>query len=94
MRVVEELLRPGVQDGGDGDLGAQAAEGDLRQGLGDRGEEEIIGHAGSGQEKGMKLRGDGEDDMEVGHRQQLGFPFGQPPGTGRSLTLRTTAVRT
>ena len=26
MRVEQQQLRPGVQDGGDGDLGAQAAE--------------------------------------------------------------------
>lgn len=38
MRVEEQALRPGVQDSGDGDLGAQAPAGDLRQGLGDRGE--------------------------------------------------------
>jgi hypothetical protein len=65
MRVEEQELRPGVQDSGDGDLGPQAAESHLRQGLGDGGEEEMVGHAGGGQEESMQLRGDGEDDMEV-----------------------------
>ena len=60
-----------MQDGGDGDLGAQAPASDLRQGLGDRGEEEIVGHAGSGQDKGVKLGGDREDDMEVRDGQQI-----------------------
>jgi len=37
MRVKEQELGPGVQDGGEGDLGAQAAEGDLRCGIGSLG---------------------------------------------------------
>jgi hypothetical protein len=32
--------------------------------------------------------------MEILYRQQLGFPFGQPLGAGRGLTLRTTAIST
>ena len=53
----EQELRPGVQDGGDGDLGTQAAEGDLRQGLGDRGEEQGVRHLGGGEEEGVQLGG-------------------------------------
>ena len=71
LRVEEEELRPGVQDSGDGDLGPQAAAGDLRQGLGDRGEEEIVGHAGGGSEEVVEFGGDREDDMEVRDGQEI-----------------------
>lgn len=30
----------------------------------------------------------GEDDVEVGYRQQLGLPLGQPFGPGQPLALR------
>ena len=71
MRVEQQQRRLGVQDGGDGDLRAQAAEGDLRQGLGDGGEEQGVGRLARGQEEGVQLGGDGEDDMKVRDGQEV-----------------------
>src|SRR5262245_40048884 len=37
-------------------------------------------------------RGQRKDDMEVGHRQQLGLPRGEPFGAGQALALRAVPV--
>jgi hypothetical protein len=81
MRVEQQQLRPGVEDRGDGDLGAQAAEGNLLQGFGDRGEEQGVRRLGGGQEEGVQFGGDGEDDMEVRDGQEVP-PLGVHPARG------------
>ena len=54
-----------------------------------------------GVDRGLVLEGDfggrrrqGEDDVEIRHRQQFGLPFGQPGGARRSLAFRAMPVAT
>ena len=105
MRMMVQGLAPGVQHGDEADLGAEmlGIGGDRAQRLG-RGLEQ------DGVDRSLVLEGDrgdrrrqGEDDVEVGHRQQLGLPRGEPfrrapaPGTsgnagcGRSCRRRGSA---
>ncbi len=87
-------LAPGVEHGDDADLGAEmlGIGGDGAQRLG-RGAEQ------DGVDDGLVLEGDlgdrrrqGEDDVEVRHRQQLGLPGREPFGAGQPLALRAVAV--
>ena len=83
-----------MQHGGQSDAGAKmlrvGSDGDQR--LGRRLEQQVV-------DDGLVLPGDGGDrrrqaehDVEVGNRQQLGFPIGQPFLGGNSLALRAVAV--
>ena len=94
MRMMLQVLAPGVQHGDQPDLGAEmlGIGGDDAQRLGRRLEQDAV-------DDGLVLEGDlgdrrrhGEDDVEVGHRQQLGLPVRQPLGTGQPLALRTVPV--
>ena len=85
---------PCVQDGGEADAGAEmfGIGGDGGQGLGRRLEQQIV-------DDGLVLESDrrdrgrhGEDDVEIGSRQQFGFSFCQPLSGGGGLTLGTMAV--
>ena len=84
MRMMDERLAPGVEDGEEADLGAEVAGvgGDGAQRLGDGSEEQSV-------DDGLVLGGDlgdrrrhGEDDMEVlGGQQVRPAPF-EPSGAG------------
>ncbi|OAG75402.1 hypothetical protein Amal_03419 [Acetobacter malorum] len=85
-----------MQHGGDADARAQmpGIGGDHHHGL--RGSLEQ-----QGVENGLVLKRDvgdpcrqGEDDMEIPDRQQIGLPFGQPCPCGVPLAARTMAVAT
>ena len=94
MRMMDERLAPGVEDGEEADLGAEVARvgGNRAECLGDGSEEETV-------DDGLVLGGDlgdrrghGEDDVEVlGGQQVLPAPF-EPRGAGQRLTGRTVAV--
>ena len=80
MRMMIEVLAPGVQHGGEADIGAEmlGVGGDRGEGLGGGREQQAV-------DLGLVLVGDGADrcrqrehDMEVGHRQQLGLARRQP----------------
>ena len=75
MRVVGQRLAPGVQHGEDADLGAELRGfgGERGQGLGGGAEQDRV-------DGGLVLEGDGgdrrrqgEDDVEIGNRQQFGL---------------------
>ena len=87
-------LTPGVQHGDEADLGAEmlGIGGDRAQRLG-RGLEQ------DGVDRRLVLEGDlgdlgrqREDDVEVGDRQQLGLPRGEPVSAGLALALRAVPV--
>ena len=94
VRVVVEVLAPGVQDGGDADVGAEmlGIGGDRRQRLGRRREQQAV-------DLGLVLVGDGADrgrqrehDVEVGNRQQLRLACRKPRLRRPPLALGTVAV--
>src|SRR6266404_6372604 len=89
-----QVLAPAVQYGDEADLGAQVTriDGDLAQGFGRRLEQDGI-------DPRLVLEGDfgdrrrhGEDDVEIGHRQQLGLPLNQPCGLRPPLAFRAMPV--
>jgi len=94
MGVMGERLPPGMEDDDEADLGAQmpGVGGNGLECLGRRLEQD-------GVDLGLVLEGDlgeacrqGEDDMEIGHWQQLGLPLGQPFGPRQPLALGTMPV--
>ena len=93
---MSQRLPPGVQDGEEADLRAQAMRigGQRRHGFGRRREKDGVdrrlvleGDRGDG-------RGHGEYDMEVWNRQQFGLPVHQPLRARRALTFWTVPVAT
>jgi hypothetical protein len=71
MRMVEELLGPGVQDGGEADLRAEAPAGDRVECLGRGGEQQAVRHRRRGEEERVQLGRHGEDDVEVLYGEQI-----------------------
>ena len=96
MRMMDQRLAPGVEDGEEADLGAEMARvgGYRPERVGDGPEEETV-------DDGLVLGGDlgdrrghGEDDVEVLDGQQVRpAPF-EPRGAGQRLTGRTVPVAT
>ena len=92
MRVMGQRLSPGVQDGDEADLGAEAFGGERHERLGGGAHQQAV-------DRLLVLEGDlgrrrrqGEDDVEVGNRQQLGLTSGEPLRARRPLTLPAMAV--
>ncbi|MBB4201131.1 hypothetical protein GGD83_004969 [Rhodoblastus sphagnicola] len=85
-----------MQYGGEADAGAEmfGIGGDGRQRLGRRLEQQIV-DGGLVLERDLRDRGrHGEDDVEIGNRQQVGFAVLQPSSSGGGLTLRAVPVAT
>ena len=94
VRMMVQVLAPGVEHGEEADLGAEmlGIGGDGAQRLGCRPEQD-------GVDRLLVLEGDlgdrgrqREHDVEVRHRQQLGLPRRQPVGAGQALALRAMPV--
>jgi len=94
MRMVQQVLAPGVQDGDEADLGPQVLGigSDRAQGLRRCLEQHVV-------QQRFVLVGDRldglrhrEHDVEVFHRQQLGAAILQPLRTRQRLALRAVAV--
>ncbi len=96
MRVMMQVLAPGMEHGDDADLGAEML------GVGRDGAQSLClcrRLEQDGVDQGFVLesdlcggRGQREHNMEVRHRQQLGLPGGEPFRPGRPLALRTMPV--
>jgi hypothetical protein len=67
--VIEKPLVPRVQHGGERDPRSQPPPGNLKQCLGDSIEEQAESEGGGPTEERMQRYGQGEDGMEVRHRQ-------------------------
>jgi hypothetical protein len=81
-----------VQHGDEADLGAQVA-GIGGDGLERRGaEQDVVDHALVLEGNGGDRFGDGEDDVEIGHRQQVGLARLEPFGPHQGLALRTVPI--
>ena len=94
VRMVGERRSPGVEYSGEPDAGAEVlgVGGDGDQGLGGGFQQQVI-------DDRLVMIGDvgdrprqGEDDMEIGHGQQLGLAVGQPLLGRHGLALRAVPV--
>jgi hypothetical protein len=92
VEVGLEFLAPGVQDGQKAWSTAELIFGKFQQGLGDGGEQAVEHQPFMIQDHGIELMRQGEDDMEVGNRQDLLFSFGQPSLAGHVLAFGAVAV--
>ena len=88
------VLSPGVQHRDRADLGAKVAGvvGDVAQGLGRRPEQDAVHHLLVVEGDLGDLRRQGEHDVEVWHRQQVGLSRLQPVGARQALALRAMAI--
>src|SRR5262249_39269703 len=94
MRVMHEVLSPGMQDREEADLGTEmfGVRADGAQGLGGGGEEQVIDH-------GLVLIGDGrdlfrqrKDDVKVWAVEQLRLSIFDPCGARERLALRAVPI--
>jgi hypothetical protein len=94
VRVVLQVLARGMEHADEADLGAEMLRigGDSAQRFCGGPEQNRIDLVLESDFRGRCRQG--EDDMEIGHRQQLGLPLGQPGSARRSLTFRAMAVAT
>ena len=91
MRMMLELLVPGVEDAEEADLRAKPLRvaGDLQQCLGARLEQEGVNLAFVLQRQWRKPMRQGEDDVDVGRGQQVLFPRFEPSVAGVGLAFWT-----
>ena len=94
VRMVGQWRSPGVEDGGEPDACAEVlgVGRDRDQGLGGNFQQQVI-------DDRLVVIGDvgdrprqGEDDMEIGHGQEIGLAVGQPLLGSVGLALRTVPV--
>jgi len=95
MWMMRQGLAPGMKNGDHPGLGAEVLwiGTDDADRLGRCLEQDVV-------DDGFVLEGDGgdgrrhsEDDVEIGDRQQVGLPIGEPLGARQALALRTVPVR-
>ncbi len=92
VRVIEQLLGPGVEHGREADPGLQPAAGNREQRLGRSFKEQVQGEGGSTTEEGVEGWGDGQDDVKVRHREK-GLLLGLgPQGLVEGAAARAVAV--
>src|SRR4029077_15173601 len=92
--MIQQVLTPGMQDGEEADLGSQMPRiaSNAEQGLGSGGEQNVVEYRLVIESDAGDFLRDGENDMEVGRRQQLRLAALQPLGTLAILALRAVAV--
>ena len=92
--MVLQGLAPGVQHRDQADLGTEmtrvGCDGAQRRGR--AAEQDVVDDTLVLQGDRGDRFGEGEDDMEVGHREQVGLAGFQPERTGQRLALGTVAV--
>ncbi len=92
MGVVGQRLSPGMQDGDEADPGAQTLGGKRHERLGGGAHQQAVDRLLVLESDLGRRRRQGEDDVEVGNRQQLGLTSGEPHRARRPLTLPAMAV--
>ena len=94
VRMSEQILSPGVQNGEETDLGAQVlgVGGNLKQRLCASPEQQVIDDALVLQRQAGELMGQREDDVKVAHVEQLFRSGIQPSVAGIGLALWTMPV--
>lgn len=96
MRLMRQGLAPGMDNGDHPGLGTEMLRvgADETDRLGCRLEQDVVDHRLVLQRDGGYGRRDGEDDMEIGHRQQVGLAIGEPSGARERLALWTMPIAT
>ena len=91
-----QVLAPGMQDCEDPDLGTQVLgiRGHLDQGLGGRSHQQAVDFLGIGQGEGIENPRQGQDDVEIGHIEQVGRLSLQPARRRGALAFGAVAVAT
>ena len=92
MVVVEEILPPGMEDGGHANLATQVTVGELSKGLGGGGEEKLVERQSVLAYQRVELVRQGEDDVEVRNGQQPSLLLLEPLDGGSALTGRAMTV--
>jgi len=94
MRVSEQVLAPGMQDGEESDLGAQVLGigGYLEKGFRTSAEQEVIEDFLVLQRQWGELVRESEDNMDIGNRQKFILPSHDPFVASAVLTLRAMAI--
>ncbi len=96
VRMEMQVLTPGVQHGkkADGSAEVFGVGGDGEQSFGSGLKQDGIDLSLVLKRQATDLLRKREDDVEIGDRQQLRLPFGEPLGAGRGLALGATAIAT
>ena len=94
VRVVVEVLAPGVKDGKEADLGPHvtriACDGGER--FRDRPEEHLVEGASVLQGKRSNLLGESEDHVEVRNLEQVFLAIGKPLRPGATLAFAAVTI--
>ena len=87
VRMMVQLLAPGVEDGEAADLGPEmlGVPSDVLERLGDRAKEQAIEWAWILKHQGTQVVRQSKDDMRVGRLEHLAFPGGEPRGLGGAV---------
>src|SRR5947209_7526301 len=90
----QDVLSPGVQHGGETDFRSQVSGsgGNLLQGPGGGSEQDIKKEGRVAESQRIQFLRKGEDDVEVGNRQERGQSFFEPIVAGDALALGTVAI--
>jgi hypothetical protein len=90
----QDVLSPGVQHGSETDFRSQmpGSGGNLLQGPGGGSEQDIKEDGLVTESQRIQFVRQGEDDMEVGNRQERGQSFFEPIVAGDALALGTMAI--
>jgi hypothetical protein len=96
MRMQSQVLSPGVQNAQEADLGSEVLRvgRNFEHGLSAGAEEQIVEQPWIALTERVQLVGQGKDDVEVGHAEQILFVPCQPSLACLSLALGTVAVAT
>jgi hypothetical protein len=96
MRMVLQVLAPGVEHGNEADLGPEMTRvgSDCAQRFGRRLEQDGVHRSLVPEGDFGGWRRQGEDDVEIRHRQQFGLALGQPRHPCQSLAFRAMAIPT
>jgi hypothetical protein len=94
MRMIHEVLTPGMQNRDEPDLGSEALSvlRELRQGFRNSLKQDGVEDFLISKDKRVQEVGDGEDDMEVRDRKKILFSIFDPPLFFEELTLGAVPV--
>lgn len=92
--VMEEVLRPGMEEGGEANVGAEMTRvgSDLEEGLGGGMEQEVVEKSGISKEEQAEGIGKGEDHVEMGYGEDAGERAINPLSALAPLAFRAVSI--